>query len=117
MNILDKNYPEISVKTDAEDLRVMINYLNELGEFIQENGELSRTVSIMLLKEVRDKLMMKEFQKKGTKKLFLMKFKAYHIAALYESFIFNSQINQVKPFEQNCIRRYKNQFHQKLIAL
>lgn len=115
MNILDKKYPEISFKTDVEDLKVMIDFLNEFGSSIRDNGNLSQKISIILLKEVRDKLTMKEYQKRGTNKQFLMKFKAYQIAALFECFLFNDKINVSKPFEKNCIDTYKNQFHQKLL--
>lgn len=117
-NVLDKNYPEISFKTDAEDLRVMIDYLNQFGEFFTtDNNQLQRKISIILLREIRDKLIVKEISKKVTTKKFLMKFKAYHIAALTEAFGYNSVINSSKPFEKNCIDSYKNQFHQKLLGL
>lgn len=116
-NVLDKNYAEIAFKTDVEDLNVMISFINEFATGIVDNDELQRKISIMLLREVRDKLEMKELQKRGTKKQFLVKFKPYHIAALVESFLYNDRINHCKPFEKNCIDGYKNLFHQKLIAL
>ncbi|WP_139420948.1 hypothetical protein [Chryseobacterium mulctrae] len=116
-NVLDKNYSEISFRTDVEDLRVMIIYLNEFGNSIVENNEIKRKVTIILLKEIRDKMIIKEVQKAGSRKQFLMKFKGYHIAALLEAFQFNQRINQTKIFERNCIDTYKNQFHQKLTGL
>lgn len=117
-NVLDKNYPEISFKTDTEDLRVMIDYLNQFGEFFTtDNNQLQRKISIILLREIRDKLLIKELSKKVTTKKFLMKFKAYHIAALTEAFSYNNVINGSKPFERNCINMYKDQFHQKLTGL
>lgn len=118
MNILDKKYPEISFKTDAEDLKVMIDFLNDLGGRVQPNHtDIKIKASTSLLKEVRDKLIIKEAQKKGTKKLFLVKFKAYHLSALLDSFVVNDLINNDKPFEKNCIGKYSNLFHQKLTGL
>lgn len=116
-NVLDKNYSEISFKTDVEDLKVMINFINEFATGIVDNNELQRKISIILLREVRDKLEAKEIQKRGSRKQFLIKFKAYHVAALLESFLFNDRINHYKIFEKNCIDGYKNQFHQKLTGL
>ncbi|REC47854.1 MULTISPECIES: hypothetical protein [Chryseobacterium] len=116
-NVLDKNYPEISFKTDAEDLKVMINFINEFASGIVDIQDIERKKSIILLKEVRDKMEMKELQKRGTNKQFLMKFKAYHLHALLVCFMFNDRINSKRIFEKNCIDAYKNQFHQKLLAL
>lgn len=118
MNILDQQYPEISLKTDAEDLKVMIDFINDFGCRIHQNKtEIKIKASISLLKEIRDKLTIKEFQKKGTKKMFLVKFKVYHLAALLETFAANDLINESKPFEKNCIQKYSSIFHQKLTGL
>ena len=37
MNILDRHYPEISVKTDAEDLKVIIDFINDFAVKLSED--------------------------------------------------------------------------------
>lgn len=118
MNILDRHYSEISFKTDAEDLLVIINFINEVGERTKvDHIDLKVKAAISLLKEIRDKLVMKEYQKRTTKKAFLLKFKPYHIAALLEIFYMNEAINESRPFEKSCIMQYRALFHQKLTGL
>lgn len=117
MNILDKHYPEISFKTDAEDLKVMINYINEVASIVQDNYNIEMKSSSSLLKEIRYKLTMKEEQKRGTTKKFLMKFKPYQIHALIMTFGSNEWINRDRPFEKNCLTKYRSLFHQKLTGL
>lgn len=118
MNILDKIYPEISVKTDAEDLKVMIDFINECGEKLRPDyNKLQIKASVSLLKEIRDKFVIKHYHKKGTTKQFLIKLKVYQLAALLEVFVFNDVINSTKPFEKNCIIKFGALFHQKLTGL
>lgn len=118
MNILDKHFPEISFKTDVEDLKVIIDLLNDFGTFVEPNHrDIKIKAATSLLKEIRDKMVIKELQKKGTTKKFLLKFKVYHITALLEAFILNEDINSNKPFEKNCINQYKSMFHQKLTGV
>ena len=117
MNILDKHYPEISFKTDAEDLKVMIDFINTSASIIHDNYTIQAKVSSALLKEVRYKLVVKEEQKRGSSKKFLMKFKPYQIYALINVFANNEYINQNKPFERNSITKYSHLFHQKLTGL
>lgn len=118
MNILDQNYPEISVKTDAEDLKVMIDFINDCGQLFQPEHKIIKVkASVSLLQEIRDKFILKHYVKKGTTKQFLIKFKAYHIYALLDIFALNDKVNQTKPFERNTILKYNNMFHQKLTGL
>lgn len=118
MNILDKNYPAISVKTDAEDLKVMIDFINSFAETLRPNHtDIKIKASVSLLKEIRDKFEMIHFVKKGTTKKFLIKLKAYQVASLLEIFTYNGVIYGSKVFEWNCIRQYTDLFHQKLTGL
>lgn len=118
MNILDKNYPEISIKTDAEDLKVMIDFINDCGKYFLPNyNHLKLKASVSLLKEIRDKFVIKHYHKKGTTKQFLIKLKAYHLFVLLDIFAMNDVVNATKPFEKNCIIKYNNLFHQKLTGI
>jgi hypothetical protein len=118
MNILDKHYPEISFKTDAEDLRVMIDFINECARLVVNSSDLQVKSSLSLIKEIRFKMIVKEEQKRGTTKKFLVKFKPYHIWTLLNLFSQkNDEINIRKFFEYNCIMQYRDMFHQKLTGL
>lgn len=118
MNILEKNYPAISVKTDAEDLKVMIDFINGCAEILRPNHtDLKIKASVSLLQEIRNKFEMIHFCKKGTTKKFLIKLKAYQVAALLEIFSYNNIVNGSKVFEWNCIRQFSELFHQKLTGL
>ncbi|WP_312395672.1 hypothetical protein [Chryseobacterium sp.] len=118
MNILDKIYPEISIKIDAEDLKVIIDFLNECGMQLQPDQKVLKIkASVSLLKEIRDKFVIKHYTKKGTTKQFLIKLKAYHLFALLDVFALNDVVNGSKPFEKNCIVKYNNIFHQKLTGI
>ena len=118
MNILDLHYSDISFKTDAEDLQVIIDFINSFGKTMDSKDNKFAKIEAVMLKEIRHKLTMKVEQKKGSTKKFVMKFKAYQIYELMSIFSKkNDEINAYRPFEYNCILSYHNTFHQKLTGL
>lgn len=117
MNILDKHYPEISFKTDAEDLKIMVDFITEAAFVNGNNLTIQMKASSALLKEIRHKISVKEQEKRGSTKKFLMKFKIYQIHALMITFGNNDWINRNKPFEKNTIMKYNNMFHEKLTGI
>lgn len=118
MSILNKHYPDISFKTDAFDLKVMIEFINYCAEAITKTDDLKIKSAITILKEIHYKLTVKEAEKRDCKKEFIMKFKVYQIFTLYTIFSENnSKINKDRIFEFNIIDSLKNVFHQKLTGL
>ena len=117
MNILDRHYPEISFKTDAEDLEILVSLINFCAEGITIENDISVKIGAVLLKEIRYKFNMKIEQKRGTTKTFLIKLKAYQIFSLYNLLLERQSVFSNTSYEFNCVLKYKNQFHQKLISL
>ena len=117
MNILDRHYPEISFKTDAEDLQIMVDMMNCSAERVAHENNISIKIIAIMLKEIRYKFTMKIEQKKGTSKSFLVKLKAYQIYALYQVLMDRQETFSHISYEYNCILKYKNIFHQKLTGL
>ena len=117
MNILDRHYSEISFKTDAEDLQIMVNFINFCAEQIATEKNFSVKILAVMLKEIRYKFNMKIEQKRGSHKTFLVKLKAYQAFALFNILNENQDIFSSTSYEYNCIFKYKNQLHQKLVSL
>lgn len=118
MNILEKNYPEISFKTDSFDVKVMIDFIDICTAQIKSSEDLKIKSAISILSGIHHKLTVKYYEKRSCKKEFIMKFKVYQIFTLYTLFAENNEkINKGKHFEFNLIDSLKNTFHQKLIGL
>ncbi len=117
MNILDRHYPEISFKTDAEDLQIMVNLINFCAELIAYESNINVKIGAIILKEIRYKFNMKIEQKKGLRKTFLVKLKAHQVFALFNLFTEKQSVFSATSYEFNCVLKYKNQFHLKLMAL
>ena len=117
MNILDKHYPEISFKTDAEDLEIMVKLINYCAELIAHENSMSVKIGAVILKEIRYKFNMKIEQKRGSSKTFLVKLKAHQVFALFNLFTEKQSVFSATSYEFNCVLKYRNQFHQKLTAL
>ena len=116
MNALDQPIQEVTFKIDNEDLGVLLCALNNWGQRNRATSVEER-MSIFSLRKLRQKMEVRQIQTKGSLKEFKLRIEpvqAYSMLNLLNWFI--SQISPIS-YEYNVCRKYRDEFHKKLLEI
>lgn len=117
MNALDQPISEVSVKIDNEDMNILLECLYAWGNTFRPES-VEQKMNVFSMRKLKQKLEVRIAQTKGTTKLYTLKLEPVQAYALMN--ILNLAYHYwylVISYEANVCRKYKDEFHQKLLAI
>ena len=116
MNALDQPISEVSVKIDNEDMNILLDCLYAWGNTFKAES-VEQKMNVFSMRKLKQKLEIRIAQTKGTTKLYTLKIEPVQAYALMN--ILDKVYNLLAPicYERNVCRKYKDEFHQKLLAI
>ena len=116
MNALDQPISEVSVKIDNEDMSLLLKIINIWGESVSLKQVEDKLICFSMRK-LKQKLEVRIAQTKGTTKLYTLKLEPVQAYALMNILNLAYHWYLVISYEANVCRKYKDEFHQKLLAI
>ena len=117
MNALDQPIQEVAFKIDNEDLGVLLSALDNWGASHRATSVEER-MSVFSLRKLRQKMEVRQSQTKGSLKEFKLRIEpvqAYSMINLLNWFM-TYQVSPVS-YEYNVCRKYRDEFHAKLLTI
>lgn len=116
MNALDQPIQEVAFKIDNEDLGVLLFALNSWGNNFKLQS-VEDKMKIFSLRKLRQKLEIRQTQTKGSKKEFKLRVEPVQAFALMNILTIILDTLPDRAYEWNVCRRYRDEFHQILLAI
>ena len=116
MNALDQPISEVSVKIDNEDMNILLECLYAWGNTFRPES-VEQKMNVFSMRKLKQKLEVRIAQTKGTTKLYTLKLEPVQAYALMNILNLAYHWYLVISYEANVCRRYKDEFHQKLLAI
>lgn len=116
MNALDQPIQEVAFKIDNEDLGVLLTALNIWGQRNRATS-VEDKMGLFSLRKLRQKLEVRQSQTKGSTKQFKLRIEpvqAYGMMSILSSMIVTAE---PKSYEANVYRKYRDEFHSKLLTI
>ena len=116
MNALDQQIQEVTFKIDNEDLSVLLFALDNWGANHRATS-VEEKMSVFSLRKLRQKMETRQIQTKGSLKQFKLRIEPVQAYAMLN--ILNAFIG-LKPnnsYEAHVCRKYRDEFHQKLLSI
>lgn len=116
MNALDQPIQEVAFKIDNEDLGVLLTALNIWGQRNRATS-VEDKMGLFSLRKLRQKLEVRQSQTKGSTKQFKLRIEpvqAYGMMSILSSVIVTAE---PKSYEANVYRKYRDEFHKKLLEI
>ena len=116
MNALDHHIQEIAFKIDNEDLGVLLFALNHWGNsFAAKTSE--DKMKIFTLRKLRQKMEIRQLQTKGSTKEFKLRVEPVQAFALMNILTVVRTMLSEKSYESEVCRKFRDEIHQKLLAI
>ena len=116
MNALDQPISEVSVKIDNEDMNILLECLYAWGNTFRPES-VEQKMNVFSMRKLKQKLEVRIAQTKGTTKLYTLKLEPVQAYALMNILNLAYHWFHVISYEANVCRKYKDEFHQKLLAI
>ena len=116
MNALDQPISEVSVKIDNEDMNILLDCLYAWGNTFKAES-VEQKMNVFSMRKLKQKLEIRIAQTKGTTKLYTLKLEPVQAYALMNILNLAYHWFPVISYEANVCRKYKDEFHQKLLAI
>lgn len=116
MNVLDREIKEVSFKIDNEDLNVLLFALNNWGERISADS-VEEKMKIFSLRKLRQKMEVRISQTKGSRKEFKLRIEPVQAYAMMNLLSIVSTQLPTNSYEANVCRKYRDDFHKKLLSI
>lgn len=116
MNALDQSISEVSIKIDNEDMNIF-NEILKLWGLTSKCESVEEKMKVFSMRKLRQKLEVRIAQTKGTTKLYVLKLEPIQAYAMMNILATTYSLFSPTSYEANVCRKYKAEFHQKLLAI